>query len=579
MPYKLHNMTQHSVQTNNCNHKAYSIQHTYILTYCHTVSYCDVWHDAWHTVTFSKLLEGVPCHDMSVSDLWRRICNPDLGQIVPDDSCSCDSDENRPGCPASQSPSCESSESSSDTGPGSSQTESSSESEDSDSEPPIRMLSQIERRRAQTEKARKAAIEAKMKKRLTKHLVGALHIPPTNAEKYMPDLQHDSTLNKPGSYHPDPAIGHPAAIRKRRLRLIYSFFKATCAALNTLFQRGGIRHCINSSVIDDTNVRLSQTVDGAMKTARVVSVMNNVQGCMVTFEKQQQEGQESGTDLGHTCFQLQTPMVVLPRATASTIVAELCGWFLCALGLGGAVGSRWQILGVQESLFAGIPIQGQALCFDSLSTNIKICKLLRTELYKEEGKKQQKTLLPHFWGWLAPYTNWPWAARLFFSSSLAFGLPLSGLATCSSHRTSAVNSDQLCLEFWQMLSALYRSTSYPPVMRNSTQREAKQLTSSPWILSTTPRGCLGTLLCPSWTMVIATAWRWPTGAPGHVVQARPIACWWYWSITTCCLLWDSPCLWLTDGSTHPQRLHSVKTLGAFLWGYFRTIGLQEWQWH
>lgn len=117
---------------------------------------------------------------------------------------------------------------------------------------------------------------------------------------------------------------------------------------------------------------------------------------MVTFEKQQQEGQESGTDLGHTCFQLQTPMVVLPRATASTIVAELCGWFLCALGLGGAVGSRWQILGVQESLFAGIPIQGQALCFDSLSTNIKICKLLRTELYKEEGKNSRRPCYPIF---------------------------------------------------------------------------------------------------------------------------------------------------------------------------------------
>ena len=299
----------------------------------------------------------------SVSDLFNRVCScPDV-----------------PPRPAAQDPS--DAESSSSTG-GSSSEEESSES-DSKSEPSEscssseeeRQLKLFQKRQKQTEKAREASKKSKLMKKLSKTL--ALKPPPSKAETFLPDLQVNCDMNKPGNSR--------TQVRERRQRLIWSWLKATCTAVSNLFQpvggkSPGIAHVLGVSVMDDTNVVTSKAVQGPWQSNRVVTAMNNWQTCTVCYQKDSEEacmGQR-------VSFQMHTPPVILPRATAPMIWSELKGWML---GFAGVPGRKWQMFGLGQDLFSGVSMVAQLLCFDSLKTNVKVMKMLRQDIFQINAKE------------------------------------------------------------------------------------------------------------------------------------------------------------------------------------------------
>eukprot|EP00438_Fugacium_kawagutii_P023451 Skav210732 [mRNA] locus=scaffold449:124:2310:+ [translate_table: standard] len=210
---------------------------------------------------------------MSLSDLWQRL---------------------RPG----PLPADAGSDSSSDRGDGEVQ------------QPPDPVL----KRKLQTEAARKAAIKAKARRSALKQIAPPVqHMP---ADKYLPDLQPGGDISK---------AGDSKRKRKRRLRLIYSWFKAACARLNSFFSDENVvvHHVIKCSIIDDTNMRLSKTVEAGLHSSRVIPVLNNCQTCTACYELKDSNLEDcEPTVLQHKSFTLHTPMTCLPRANAETIVEE-----------------------------------------------------------------------------------------------------------------------------------------------------------------------------------------------------------------------------------------------------------------
>ena len=297
----------------------------------------------------------------SFSALWSRICNkPPEAPAQPQVASSCKGS------------------SSSSSGDTDTQSEIEAQDEDSDSSE----VSSAEKRRRQTAPARKAALKAKMMKKMAKQ-VALLPNPPA-AEEYIPDLQPNCQLNQPGNYQ------HKQ--RKRRLRLIYSWFKAACSTLNSFFEREKVHHVIGVGVIDDTNMRLSTTVEGRWQSSRVVSVLNNCQTCVACFELETTNDQSQGDCgreplLGYKSFTMHTPMTCLPRANAPVIFQELVSWMISFMGMSG---QRWQHFGLRSDLLDKVPIICQSLCFDSLSTNIRITKMLRAVTFQQRLEHAQE---------------------------------------------------------------------------------------------------------------------------------------------------------------------------------------------
>lgn len=297
----------------------------------------------------------------AVSSLFRRICSGPQRCVeeAQRDQCSesCSSDHE-----ARDNPTSEDSSDSSGS--------SSSSSEDSDVQLKLK-------RRKQTLPAREAAKKAKLMRKIGKQL--ALKPPMTKVETYLPDLQPNCDLNKPGKSHQQD--------RKRRQRLIFSWLKAACSVVNNLFQpvasdKPGIGHVFSISIIDDTNVVLSKTVQHQWQSNRIVTVLNNFQTCTVCYDSSEDSSERA---LRNKSFVMHTPPICLPKATALAILAELRGWLVLFTGM---VGLKWQIFGLKPDLFENIPVIAQMFCFDSLKTNLKIMKVFR----QEAAHRQQQTM-------------------------------------------------------------------------------------------------------------------------------------------------------------------------------------------
>lgn len=310
----------------------------------------------------------------TVATLFRQLCgSPPCGGPCANDTSSRDGERD-----ASHESSVE--DSHTDSSSSSSPTSSSSSSSSSASSDAAN-AGRIQRRRKQTEAAQKAAVAAKLKRKMAKEL--AILPRKSDAEHFIPDLQPNCELNKPG---PDQSSRKG---RWRRLRLIFSYFKAACSAINSLFQEDlNVSHVVSVSILDDTNVTLSKTVQGQWQSSRVVTVLNNCQACTVCYDSGQQDPALRCWD--HKSFQLHTPPTCLPRANAPSIFAELRDWLF---SFAGKVGAKWQHFGVRPHLLEKVPIVAQTLCFDSLKTNVKIMKMLKQDSYQQ--KVLQDTTTSH----------------------------------------------------------------------------------------------------------------------------------------------------------------------------------------
>lgn len=239
------------------------------------------------------------------------------------------------------------------------------------SEPPSdsESLSVQEKRRRQTAKARAAAITAKLRRKMAKQC--AVQCPDPFSE-YLPDLQNKQPFQH--SMHPG-----------RRARLVYSWIRGACAFLNNFFLQQQCHHVISISVVDDTNMRLAAQVTGKWYSSRTVSVLNNVQTCVACFDMDPDPSHAIGeTCRGYRSFPLHTPLTCLPRATARNLFQEIRSWLVCEAG------SRWQQFGLKADLFDKTPFLCQVMCFDSLSTNVQLFKMLRRASFQKQQAQQAK---------------------------------------------------------------------------------------------------------------------------------------------------------------------------------------------
>ena len=257
----------------------------------------------------------------------------------------------------------------------SSQNEQDSESSDESSEEEQAEAIAAFRRRARTEKARIAALLARERRRqgAEPHAKTPLH----PASSYLPHLQPRPEINKPGN--------HQKHLRLRRMRVVFSWFKAWCASIAHFLQgiHGG--HSLVINVVDDSNCVLSQLVEGApqWRKSRVVTVMNQVQTVVIQYS--------SSGEPCHQSYLVHAPLVCVDKANAPTLGAELRSWLLSFLG---KVGWRFQEFGIHVDAFAHFPIQGTLLCWDSLKTNLAVLRRLRAMVHMKHVKDGYQTLYP-----------------------------------------------------------------------------------------------------------------------------------------------------------------------------------------
>ena len=258
------------------------------------------------------------------------------------------------------------------------QTESESESNSSDSsastDPAEEQRLRVQRQ-ARTMKARLASLVSRARKKLVANTT-EITMSEHPAEAFKPCVKHgpDNPLNQTGLTH--------RSTRFRRLRLLVSFLRAWSVRLMSFlnFASSGemaVHHTIQSTIIDDCNLRLGTT---AGESSRVTSVMNAVQSFTVCYGPAAAETwQMSGSSLCRKTFCVYTPLVVLPKSDKDTICAELLSRLLLFLG---HVSERFQAFGVSSTFPSTVKIQGMTLCFDSLVTNLAVAKQMRVLLHE-----------------------------------------------------------------------------------------------------------------------------------------------------------------------------------------------------
>lgn len=123
------------------------------------------------------------------------------------------------------------------------------------------------KRRLRTEKARAAALLARQVKRAEAEKA-KLTTSDHPAARFKPDLQPNPEINKPGNFS--------NTIHRRRIRVVYSWFKAWCTSLLSILQSCTNRNssfCYTVNVVDDTSIRLADLISGVpqWRKSRMVS--------------------------------------------------------------------------------------------------------------------------------------------------------------------------------------------------------------------------------------------------------------------------------------------------------------------
>lgn len=268
----------------------------------------------------------------------------------------------------------------SDVGGSDGSTDSSNESPAADP----RILRRQIKRQKQTAKGRAAALKVKAMKKLGKQ--ASLKPPDHPAERFRNDRRAKSEINRPGCNN----------VRLRRLRLLCSYMKGWCQAVMSFFDQvsNTVEHTILVSVVDDTNVRLSEIPCGATghwRVSRVVSVMNNIQSFVVGHKG---NGEEGGDRCHHKWFLVPTPMICLPKSDRNSITSAFMSRLLCFLGKVPDIFCGWELL---SDLTKMVPIQCVVLMFDSLKSNLAMLKLIREAVHlQRQNNTADRTLYPMF---------------------------------------------------------------------------------------------------------------------------------------------------------------------------------------
>ena len=238
-----------------------------------------------------------------------------------------------------------------------------------------------------TEKARLASMQMKAERRQSKG--GILHLPVDPAEEYRSLIKADSALNEKGTN---------TSQRFQRLRLLVSYLRTWALTITAFFTEGfsqkDIHHTLLTSIIDDTNMRLSGRVPGCpeVKKSRVVSVMNHVQSMVVSFSHADDASNHDGPkEIYRKHFKIHTPMVCLPKADADAIANEFVTRLLMFLG---CVARRFQQFGLAVKLSKEVTIQTVCCCFDSLVTNLAMLKRVRIAVHKKQQATGHTTIYP-----------------------------------------------------------------------------------------------------------------------------------------------------------------------------------------
>ena len=267
-----------------------------------------------------------------------------------------------------------------DAGSGSGTDDEGSQSSGSSSSPDDRSRELLVKlkRRAQTEKARAAALVARAKRRIEKVTPSAP--PPHPAALYQADLQPRPEVNKPGGSNWDRAF--------RRVRVLISWFQSWCSCMEQFLTGTVADHSLLISVVDDTNVVLSERIDAHWRRSRVVTVMNMVQSLVVAYNESSPGVEPCRC---HRTFLAHVPPVCVPKTDAPTLVAELQSWLVTFKG---KVSKRFEAFGISPSRFSSIPIQATVFCWDSLKTNIAMLKTLREQVFLHHQSEGFSTLHP-----------------------------------------------------------------------------------------------------------------------------------------------------------------------------------------
>ena len=231
--------------------------------------------------------------------------------------------------------------------------------------------SSVEKRRKQTSKARETAKANKLMRKVAKNFEVDL---PDKYSEYLPFLKgQDDSLTGSGQAQ--------KKLSRKRSRLLYSWLKGICNFLNSFFQGQKCEHVISISVIDDTNMQLATTICSGWQPSRTVTVLNNVQTCVACFDSTDEYDQKHAD---YKSIAVHTPPTALSRANAQGIAQELRSWQISEVGSG----TRWEHFGLKPDLLSSIPLVCQVLCFDSLSTNIRLLKMLRRVTCQKQKEQQ-----------------------------------------------------------------------------------------------------------------------------------------------------------------------------------------------
>ena len=152
-------------------------------------------------------------------------------------------------------------------------------------------------------------------------------------------------------------------------------------------------HTLTTCIIDDTNLKLSQTVPEATqwKVSRVVSIMNNVQSLIVGFEKPSSDAEGSQPETHRMILPIHTAPAILPKADKETLCAEFLSriFMFC-----GSTANRFQIWNISRDLLDSAKIQGLTVCCDALPTNFAVVKQIRLASVMENRKHGDKKVFP-----------------------------------------------------------------------------------------------------------------------------------------------------------------------------------------
>ena len=131
-------------------------------------------------------------------------------------------------------------------------------------------------------------------------------------------MQPRPEINKPGN--------HLKHLRLRRMRVVFSWFKAWCASIAHFVQGINGSHSLVINVVDDSNCVLSQLVEGGAPVAEVQSCHRDEPSPVYGDTVQQFRGTLLPNILG------ECTSCVIDKANASTLGAELRSWLVTFLG-------------------------------------------------------------------------------------------------------------------------------------------------------------------------------------------------------------------------------------------------------